>query len=299
MTSTSHSTDNLGSSVPKLAVDGLNWVIFEYRFEVAVNSRKKWGHFNGSAVCPTLPSPVAAVLATATAAAIPASPTPEETAAYTKWIDDEATAKNLLTQKIPDSTAIKIRKCSTVADAWKTIVTEFTAKGDFAQTTARNEFLQMKCLPNGNVKQFLEDLAMKKETLAAVGVDVDEKDYMSTVINSLPSHLSRFATSTLAAARLSGATVKVESLITVVSEEYTTRRSQAGAKSKIVDEVLAFTPDRKSKPTKSSFDKAKNIICWNCGKKGHFKSKCTEPPKDSGSRTKTKNGNRSYRGIRF
>jgi hypothetical protein len=41
-------------------------------------------------------------------------------------------------------------------------------------------------------------LRSKREELASVGVDIDEKDYRSTVISSLPTFLSNFASSQLA-----------------------------------------------------------------------------------------------------
>jgi hypothetical protein len=45
---------------------------------------------------------------------------------------------------------------------------------------------------------------MKKEELVQAGVVIDEKDYFSVIISSLPNALSNFASSQLAAARFLG-----------------------------------------------------------------------------------------------
>ena len=45
----------------------------------------------------------------------------------------------------------------------------------------------------GNAREFLDGLHIKREQLAAVSVGIDEKDYISTIIGSLPFHLANFA----------------------------------------------------------------------------------------------------------
>ena len=69
---------------------------------------------------------------------------------------------------------------------WDIITTEFTKKGTFSQTGLCMCFLELKCPEKGNVCQFLDDLRIKREELSMVGVDIDEKDYHSTIISSVP-----------------------------------------------------------------------------------------------------------------
>ena len=42
-----------------------------------------------------------------------------------------------------------------------------------------------------NVRTFLDDLRVKREELASVGVEISEDDYRSTIINFLPFSLSQ------------------------------------------------------------------------------------------------------------
>lgn len=76
--------DSLSNDVPKLQANRVNWGIFQECFVPAIQAKDKWGHYDGTTPCPT--------------AAIPSAPTTTE----------------LLNQKIPDSTIMKIRRLDTV-----------------------------------------------------------------------------------------------------------------------------------------------------------------------------------------
>ena len=97
---------------------------------------------------------------------------------------------------------MRVRNKSSVKERWEAITTEFTQKGVFAQTELCACFLDMKCLEKGNVREFLDSLRVKCEELATVGVEIDTKDYLSTIISSLPTSLSNFASNQLATAKL-------------------------------------------------------------------------------------------------
>ena len=79
---------------------------------------------------------------------------------------------------------------------------EYTEKGDYAKMEMRAKFLEMRCPDKTNVQDFLLGLWVKKEELAKVGVKIDDKDYLSTIISSLPYALSNFASAQLAAEQL-------------------------------------------------------------------------------------------------
>ena len=74
----------------------------------------------------------------------------------------------------------------TVKERWDAIAAEYTEKGAFVQTEMCAKFLGMKCPDKSNVCEFLDSLRVKKEELATVGVQIDDKDYRSTIISLLP-----------------------------------------------------------------------------------------------------------------
>ena len=101
--------------VPRLEVDGTNWVIYKDRLQWAADARGYLSHLNGTRVAPTAP-----------AVADPAAPTPAETAALaaydtalTEWAKGEAVIKQMIASTIPDSLFMKIRSETTPdQDAW-------------------------------------------------------------------------------------------------------------------------------------------------------------------------------------
>lgn len=267
-------TDSLPSNVPKLDVKGTNWAIFAFRFQVAVEAKDLWKQFDGST-----PQPVAATT----------SPLTEtETAANALWRKHESQAKNLLTQRIPDSTVLRIRNITTVHAMWTEIVREYTEKGAYAQTDLRTQFLELKLPKGGDVRQFLDGLRTKREELASVGVAIDEKDYRSTIIKSLPDSLANFASNQLTSARLWSPTKTIDPdiLISVIAEESERQRakrpSRENAKEHDRDEAMAITgsakPNGRAGAKRGGRKQRGN--CWNCGSDKHYKDKCPEPPKD-------------------
>jgi hypothetical protein len=177
-------TDTLPTNVPKLDIKGTNWAIFSLRFQIAVEAKDLWKQFDG-----TNPKPVGP-LATVGGTTVVSPPDP---VALAQWQKHENLAKHLLTQRIPDSTALRVWNLPDVVAMWNEIVREYTEKGAYAQTDLRTKFLESKCPGGGDVRTFLDELRAKRDELSAVGVQIDEKDYRSTIIQSLPNHLAGFA----------------------------------------------------------------------------------------------------------
>jgi hypothetical protein len=282
--------DALPSSVPKLEANGTNWAIFLVRFRDAVEAKGYWGHFDGTT---PIPDPV-----------LPDKPTTKETAAKDQWEKDERSAKSLLTQKLPDSTLMKVHTKGTVRERWEAVVVEYTQKGAYAQTDLRAKFLVSRCPEKGNVREFLENLRTKREELVQVGVVIDEKDYLSTIISSLPFTLSNFASAQLAAARMFAPSKSIEPdiLLTLLMEEADRQKAQYARRASNPEkgkkewegppnEALASMSMIATKPrTKGPGKGRANVTCWNCDRKGHYSNECKDPPKkdqakDEGEKT--------------
>jgi hypothetical protein len=275
-------SDSLPSSIPKLDASGVNWAIFSVRFQDAIEAKGFWSHFDGTG---SRPSAVPVTVTATDGSTTTTPPSDADIAAVDKWDKDERSAKSLLTQKIPDSTLMRVHNKRTVQERWEAIVTEYTEKGAYAQTDLRARFLESKCPDKGNVREFLDNLRVKREELASVGVDIDEKDYRSTIISSLPYVLANFASSQLAAARMfaPSKTIAPDSLISLISEEYErqkTQKSRRSGKTKDdADEAMAASSGKgKGKP------RYPRGVCWNCGETGHYKNKCPKPAADKSTK---------------
>jgi len=162
----------------------------------------------------------------------------------------ENMAKHLLTQRIPDSTALRVRSVDVVEAMWNEIVREYTEKEAYTQTNLRMKFLGSQCPVDGDVHQFLNDLCTKRDELAAVSVQIEEKDYRSTIIQSLPRYLASFASRQLATACLYSPTQTIDPdiLISLIIEESEhhgrkeTRNLRSKQKAHDSDEALAVAP---------------------------------------------------------
>ena len=111
--STTSLSDSLPSSIPKLDSSGLNWAIFSVHFQDAVEAKGFWSHYDGTGSRPSV-DPVSITASDGTIITTPPSDT--QLAAIEEWDKDELSAKSLLTQKIPDSTLMRIHMKCTVKE---------------------------------------------------------------------------------------------------------------------------------------------------------------------------------------
>ncbi|KXN84516.1 hypothetical protein AN958_12404 [Leucoagaricus sp. SymC.cos] len=196
-------------TVPELEQLGVNWVIFQLRFWMAVQGKGLWGHFDATPASTVSLSPVN-------------SPTillgtPGK---QLEWDCYESTACSLLAQHLPNSTLIVADRQPTVAEMWTEVVMEYIYKGAFSQTKLCCDFLSTCCPKDADVHVFLNELCACRAELNAMGVSINDNDYRSTIIQSLPYSLANFTSSTLAALKLQGITIRPDMLIIAISDEW-------------------------------------------------------------------------------
>jgi hypothetical protein len=106
-----------------------------------------------------------------------------------------------------------------VKDRWDAVIKEFSKKSAYAQADMWAKFMAMRCPEKTNPREFLESLRVKKEELSQAGVSVEEKDYLSIILSSLPFALSNFASSILASSHVSSNAVTPDDLMSMLIEE--------------------------------------------------------------------------------
>ncbi len=235
-----------------------------------MEANQKWGHFDGTTPCP--------VPAKAT------TPTDAEAKAVADWRQDEIVTKYLLSQRLPDSTAVRLKSLTSAKECWTKVKTEFSVKSQYAEADLLTAFLEMRCLRGGDVRTFLGQMRVKCEELAAVGITMTEKEYRSAIIKSLPEEMSKFASGLLTAVHVLTPTTSIDpdTLIDHISEEadqLAARRkrdggtSGKGKNSQSQDEAMAATQGDGGK-------KRRKGKCHNCGKMGHWAHECRSPKKE-------------------
>lgn len=164
-------------NVPKLTVDGSNWLIFHYCFEIGVESKGAWGHFDGSSPSPANPPP------TGDAAAL---------TVLNKWKKWEREACHYLAQKLKDSTLTELLRLATVSQMWAPLSSKYTALSSHIIADMQRQFDSLKCADNGNIHTHLNALRLKYEELIGVGIVLTPDQYATRIIGSLPPYYQRY-----------------------------------------------------------------------------------------------------------
>jgi hypothetical protein len=288
------------SSVPKLEINGSNWVIFQTRLKWALEDKQVFGHLDGTAIKPA---------------------DTEDDEIKEKWQKNKTKARQLLAQKLYDSTLTKLLHETTVAEMWSIITQEYSVKSGHVVAAMTTSFNTLKCADNANVRAHLDKLRLKYEELIGVGVTISATDYATRIIGSLPAkyqhHLSTIEASARASAVAAAAatpanptaaaaaksfTISADLLIQLATEEYDRIQSapgQQGSKAAKADTGVALSAQRSGTGSRGGKTSQKPRlarngkpfgVCWNCGGKGHLAKDCPSPEQAStGSSDKGKN----------
>jgi gag-polypeptide of LTR copia-type/Zinc knuckle len=224
------------------------------RFSEAMDAADRWGHFDG-----TEPRPKPKLAD---------KPTDDELNAQKLWDREDKIGRNLLLQRLPDTTAMRLRSLNTAQERWTRLSQEFKAKMIFVQNNLQQAFFDVRCPKNGDVRVYLQGLAHKREELAAAGVTVSETDYQRAILRGIPDNLARFASQLLASARFSSASpsVYIDNLIIHICKEADRTRNRQP------DEALASTTSEAGKKN------SRKGNCHYCGKAGHWARECRKKP---------------------
>ena len=115
-------------------------------------------------------------------------PTADEESALTLWMKDELSAKALLTHCIPESTLICVHTKPTIKECWDLISIECSTKWAFTQTYVLNSW-SPRTRPR-ECTRVPGQPTCQKRGIVNIWRTIEVKDYSSTIIKSLPPHLS-------------------------------------------------------------------------------------------------------------
>ena len=276
--------------IPKLDVAGTNWVIYKDRLLWSVDARGLLHHLDGTSTEPqdpidrTVAMPVLAEdpetaahpgpSAEGSEKAIP--PSVEDSAKHEEWKkslkvwrQEEAIVKQQIAGTIPDSLFMKIRGSGSARDIWDALSKDFQNKSRMVSVDLRRRLQDERCGEKGDVRAHFSKLRTMREDLSAMGHPPTDSDFYAIILGSLPPSYDPYISAVNATSSVLGTTLSADDLMLTVTEEHERRvlKSKGGKR----DENVAFSANDGKGHSK------KNVECYNCGKKGHYKRDCWAP----------------------
>ena len=83
----------------------------------------------------------------------------------------------MLSQHLPDSTAVHLKNILTIAKRWTKVRNEFSVKSQYAEVNLLTSFLEMRCSSTAEVQTFLAQMHVKCKELVAISIVMTDKDY--------------------------------------------------------------------------------------------------------------------------
>src|SRR6202522_289469 len=139
----------------------------------------------------------------------------------------------------------------------------------------RRRLQDQRCPEKGDIIAHFAILRTMREDLAAMGQPLSENDFYAIILGSLPGSYDPYISAVNATSGVLGKTISADNLILTITEEYECRnlKSKNGKK----DENVALYSNDAKKGRKEGSSSKKNVKCYNCKKKGHYKSECWAP----------------------
>jgi transposase InsO family protein len=237
-------TDN-AKSIPKLNVDGSNWVIYRDHIMLALE-------MNGLDIHLTEPS---APKEYVNAGAIGGLEPP------TRWKRGEATTKHLIASTIPDSVFNQIKGGTRTKEVWETLKRIYEERTRTTRVNLLKRFRNTQCGENVDVCTHFEELADMREQLAAMGKNIDDEDYTDVLLASLPSCYRTAISAINASTRISKGALTPEIVTELMIAEY----------EQLTD---TKTPQDQALSAVTFKGKKRDVECFNCKKRGHIKADC-------------------------
>jgi hypothetical protein len=134
------------------------------------------------------------------------------------------------------------------------------------------------------------------ESLAGMGAEIDDRDFFAIILASLPESYRPLLSSINAAAKITTKPLSPYELINIISKEYEHRllTDKRTSKKGSGTALAAKGTSRRSRNANSSSKVDQDITCFNCERKGHYKTDCWHP----GGGKEGQGPNQSKRGSR-
>jgi hypothetical protein len=257
--------------LPKLAEDRSNWIIYRNHIMWTMNMRGLGDHLTSEMITKAYTD----------------AGTIGRLSADQHWERDGFRALSILEATIPDDLFHKIQDTKTVKEVWAKLKVEYEGQSRSVMVDLGRKFMSTHCGEDDNIHAHFTKLANICEKLSAIGRKVSNDEYVSVLVGSLPDCYDGPINSLINTCNATKTDLTHTAIIQAATREYEKRSLQK--ENQAQDEAFAAA-DAKSKK--------KDVECFNCKKRGHYKSECWAKggrdegggPKKSSNKSKTKAG---------
>ena len=264
-------------NVPQLAKDGGNWITYKERVTTAVYARGLRRYLEGRAVCP---APLAMSTATVPVPVMPggSNATEAEIEAHEVKIDEyhqkDSLVKQQLFSTITDRVLLRVQKVGASSAVWAAICKIHEDKSDLVQIDLRRRLSDTRCEESADIRNHFGELLKLREALAGMGTSLSDTDFTAIIMSSLPESYRPILSSMSAGARIAKTSLTPYDLISFVTEEYEHHQLMTSRVAKKSGNSAFSADAQKRKGSAQVKGASPDTVCYNCNRKGHFKSDC-------------------------
>lgn len=211
------------------------------------------------------------------------APTQTEIDELDKRIDEYQQKNSLVKQQIfstiTDRLLLRVQKLETASEIWKEICQIHEGKTELVQIDLRRKLQETRCDEGGDVKAHFGELLRLRESLAGMGATVVDTDFHAIILGSLPESYRPLLSSISAAAKITKSPLTPYELISIITEEYKHRQLTDRRPNKKGGNAAlsAKAGQGRSRSSNTSTPPNPDITCFNCDRKGHYKTDCWRP----------------------
>jgi len=225
MDTTLPSSNSALYNIPQLAEDGSNWIMYKQRATTVIGARGLMWYLDG---CIMKPVPYKTDSSGKTVKPDGSTAMETKIEELEKKIDEyyqkDSLVKQHIFSTISDWLLLQVQNLDNASKIWEEVHTIHECKTELVQIDLRRQLQETQCEEGGDIKAHFGELLQLRESLAGMGVSIDDKDFLAIIIGSLSESYRPLLSSINAAAQITKKLLTPYELVNVVSEEYEHRQ---------------------------------------------------------------------------
>jgi len=198
----------------------------------------------------------------------------------------------MIAESVPDHVFNWIKTKTTTMELWDALKGLCQSRFKLIIIDLNKRVQNAKCGEDDDIRAHINKLDDMREQLSAMGKVIDDQEYASILLGSLPTSYAPTISLINTMAVMTGLDITPDRVARLATNEFDQRMIAAGKFNNGPDEAFATEDQKKDRS---------NFECYNCHKKGHVKSKCCakgggkegqRPPRNNNRMSKSNRNNR-------